>query len=57
MKKRAAKKIIYWTDSDLKVLKKLAGKKSAREIATQLRRTEVAIRLKASQLEISLRVG
>jgi len=54
--KRAKKKIIYWTAADIKVMRKLAGKKSARDIGKQLRRSEVAVRLKASQLAVSLRL-
>ncbi len=55
--KRAKKKIIYWTPADVKVLHKLAGRKSARDIGRQLRRSEVAVRLKASQLAVSLRLA
>ena len=54
--KRAKNKIVYWTPADVKVMRKLAGKKPAREIGKQLRRSEVAVRLKASQLDVSLRL-
>lgn len=54
--KRSKKKIVYWTAADVKLLRKLAGKEPARVIGKQLRRSEVAVRLKASQLEISLRL-
>ena len=55
--KRAKSKIIYWTAADVKAMRKLATKKSARDIGKQLRRSEVAVRLKASQLGISLRLA
>jgi hypothetical protein len=45
-----------WTGSDVKDLRTLAGKKSARTIAQQLKRTEGAVRQKALTLRVSLRV-
>jgi hypothetical protein len=53
---RGKGKINYWTASDLKTLRRLAGKRPAKGIAKELKRSEVAIRLKASQEGISLRV-
>jgi hypothetical protein len=45
-----------WTQSDLKQLKRLAGRVSAPRIARELRRTEGAVRVRASQEGVSLRV-
>ncbi len=45
-----------WTPSDLKQLKKLAGRLTAPRIARELRRTEGAVRVRASQEGVSLRV-
>jgi hypothetical protein len=45
-----------WTPSDLKQLKRLAGRISAPRIARELRRTEGAVRVRASQEGVSLRV-
>jgi hypothetical protein len=45
-----------WTPSDLKQLKKMAGRLSAPRIARELRRTEGAVRVRASQEGVSLRV-
>jgi hypothetical protein len=45
-----------WTPSDLKQLKRLAGRVSAPRIARELRRSEGAVRVRASQEGVSLRV-
>ena len=45
-----------WTRTDVKTIRSLAGKKSARVIGRQLKRTEGAIRQKALVLGLSLRV-
>ena len=45
---------ILWTSEELKLLKKLAGKQSVREISRQLKRSEAAIRFKAWQKRITL---
>jgi hypothetical protein len=43
-----------WTAADLKQLKALAGRAPLARIARQLRRTELAVRWKATQKKISL---
>lgn len=50
------KTIKVWTNTDVKTLRKLAGKTPAGKIAKQLKRTEGATRQKAMALGISLRV-
>lgn len=45
-----------WTPADLKRLSKLAGRVSGIRIARQLKRTEAAVRYKASTHRIRLRV-
>lgn len=45
-----------WTPTDLKQLKRLAGRISASRIARELRRTEGAVRVRASQEGVSLRM-
>jgi hypothetical protein len=54
--KKAAKKIVikYWSPADLKRLRALAGRTPLARIARQLRRTEMAVRWKATQTGISL---
>ncbi len=54
--KRRNRKIVYWSAADVRTLNRLAGRRSARDIGKQLSRSEIAVRLKASQLQISLRV-
>jgi len=51
------KKIKYWSTSDLKTLKQLAGRSSAQRIARVLRRSITAVRVKASERRISLRLS
>jgi len=43
-----------WTPADLKLLRSLAGKESVDKIARQLKRTPGAVRVRASEAEISL---
>jgi len=45
-----------WTPTDLKQLKRMAGRLSAGRIARELRRTEGAVRVRASQEGVSLRL-
>lgn len=45
-----------WTPTDLKQLKRMAGRLSASRIARELRRTEGAVRVRASQEGLSLRM-
>jgi hypothetical protein len=44
---RTRRKRILWSSADVKLLKQLAGKQSARQIARQLKRSEAAVRYKA----------
>jgi hypothetical protein len=50
------RKIVNWTSADLRTLKKMAGKTRAGRIARELKRSTVAVRIKASQQRISLRI-
>ena len=43
-----------WTPAELKQLKALAGRATLASIARKLRRTELAVRWKATQARISL---
>jgi len=54
---RARKKrsVNPWTHADLKTLRRHARRDSAAKIARQLKRTESAVRQKASSLGVSLR--
>lgn len=45
-----------WTPTDLKQLRKFAGRLTAGRIARELRRSEGAVRVRASQEGVSLRV-
>ena len=51
------RKIKPWTSTELKMLKKLAGKSSAKRIARELKRSLTAVRVKASTRGLSLRVA
>lgn len=51
-KKKRIRKL--WTSTELKELKALAGRLSLSAIARRLRRTELAVRWKATQRRISL---
>ena len=55
-KKKARPARNPWSASDMKMLRKLAGKSSTREIAKQLGRTAGAVQQKAGNEEISLAV-
>lgn len=48
------RKRALWTASDEKLLRRLAGRKSAQAIGRELKRTAAAVRFKAHLLEISL---
>ena len=45
-----------WTAGDLKSLRRLAHRSHARDIAKQLKRSEGAVRQKASSLGVSLQL-
>lgn len=49
-------KRVLWTAADLKMLRKEAGKKSLTQLARALKRSEAAVRFKASFHRISLRL-
>jgi len=51
---RTRRKRILWSSADVKLLKQLAGKQSARQIARQLKRSEAAVRYKAWESGIKL---
>jgi hypothetical protein len=53
---RPRRKRVLWTTAELKLLKKLAGKRGVRQIAKQLKRSEAAVRFKAWQKRIKLAV-
>lgn len=53
---RPRRKRVLWTTAELKVLRKLAGKRGVRQIARQLKRSEAAVRFKAWQKRIKLAV-
>jgi hypothetical protein len=52
VKKKAARR--DWTPAEMKELKALAGRAPLSRIARQLRRTELAVRWKATQKGVSL---
>jgi hypothetical protein len=45
-----------WIANDIETLRRLAGVRPAAEIATQLRRTQGSLAVKAHDLKISLRI-
>ena len=51
---RMRRKRILWSQADVKALKGLAGKHSAKQIARHLKRSESAVRFKAWQMKLSL---
>ncbi len=51
---RMRRKRILWTSADVKALKQLSGKQSAKQIARHLKRSEAAVRFKAWQMKLSL---
>ena len=56
MARKWKKKRNPWTAADVKAIRSLAGKQSAKAIGRGLKRTEGAVRQKALVLGISLRV-
>jgi len=55
-KKPARRKRVLWTASDLKLLRQQAGKKNLTQLSRVLKRSEAAVRFKASLHRISLRL-
>jgi hypothetical protein len=53
-KKAQSKTLRRWDAGDIKVLRQHAGKKTIVQIARALKRTPAAIRIKASDLQLSL---
>ena len=53
--KKPTFKRIPWTATDFKTLRKLAGKKPTAQIARLLKRSEAAVRFKATTHSISLK--
>jgi len=53
---RKSKKKVTWSGAEVKLLRALAGRKSSKQIARQLKRTEAAVRFKAWQKRIRLAV-
>ena len=56
MARKSRKKRNPWTAADVKTIRSLAGRQSAKAIGRGLKRTEGAVRQKALVLGISLRV-
>ena len=54
MPKKKAIKRVPWTPANLKLLRRLAGRKTPKVIARELKRTEAAVRFKAHTSNISL---
>jgi len=53
-RKKTARKRVLWTAADVKFLRKSAGRQRVSQIARQLRRSEAAVRYKATMLKVSL---
>ena len=51
---RKKKTLRRWGAADLKALKSMAGKKSVKEIASRLKRSEAAVRYKAWSSRVGL---
>ncbi len=51
---RSRVKRVFWSNADLKELRRLAGRESAARIARKLKRTLLAVRFKAHSHRISL---
>jgi len=51
---RKKKTLLRWSAADLKNLKSMAGKKSVKQIASKLKRSEAAVRYKAWSSRIGL---
>lgn len=54
MPKKKVVKRIPWTPANVKLLRQLAGRKTPKAIARELKRTEAAVRFKAHTSNISL---
>ena len=52
--RKTARKRILWTTDDVRFLRKSAGRQPVVQIARQLRRSEAAVRYKATMLKVSL---
>lgn len=48
------RKVTPWTDAHVKLLRRLAGRKSVKAISRELKRSEAAVRFKAHTERISL---
>ena len=53
-RKKTARKRVLWTTADVKLMRKSAGRQPVSQIARQLRRSEAAVRYKATMLKVSL---
>jgi hypothetical protein len=53
-RKKTARKRILWTSADVKLMRKAAGRQPVSQISRQLRRSEAAVRYKATMLKVSL---
>jgi hypothetical protein len=53
-RRKTARKRVLWTTNDVKFLRKSAGRSPVSQIARQLRRSEAAVRYKATMLKVSL---
>lgn len=53
-RKKTARKRVLWTTADVKFLRKGAGRQPVSQIARHLRRSEAAVRYKATMLKVSL---
>jgi hypothetical protein len=56
MPRTTRRKRVLWTADELKTLRKLAGKVGVRKLASQLKRSEAAVRFKAWQKRVKLAV-
>jgi hypothetical protein len=53
-RKKTVRKRILWTSADVKFLRKAAGRQPVSQISRQLKRSEAAVRYKATMLKVSL---
>ena len=53
-RKKTARKRILWTAADVRHLRKAAGRQPVAKMARELRRSEAAVRYKATMLKVSL---
>jgi hypothetical protein len=51
---RTRRRRTFWSVKDMKLLRRMAGRKSAARIARRLKRTLLAVRFKAHTYQISL---